>query len=44
MTEHEEKKLSKSDSLDLETIARITLAATSEGIDEQGVAGLTKKA
>lgn len=37
MTEHEEKKFSKGDSLDLETRARITFAATVEDIDEEGI-------
>lgn len=36
MTEYEEKKISKSDSLDLETRARVAFAATAEDVDEEG--------
>ena len=35
MTQHEEKKYSKGDSLDLDARARLTFAATAEDIDER---------
>ena len=36
MRQHEEKKSSKGDSLDLDSRARATFAATAEDIDEEG--------
>ena len=36
MRQHEEKKSSKGDSLDLDARARATFAATAEDIDEKG--------